>query len=84
MLAKKYGGKGESCTRGRLKSEQVPQWLRSRNGEDSLIAAGSAFSAAKIHVSPRSLIKPYHSSALLALNCPTPYVKHWNTSLIKF
>ncbi|KAH8973274.1 hypothetical protein BDL97_01G037100 [Sphagnum fallax] len=48
MLAKRYGGRGETCTRGRLRSEQVPQWLRRRNGEDDLIATGSAFSAAKL------------------------------------
>jgi len=84
MLAKRYGGKGEMCTRGRLRSEQVPQWLRRRNGEDGLTVARFAFSVAKVCVSPRSLIRPYHSSALLALNCPTPYVKHRNTGLIKF
>jgi hypothetical protein len=84
MLAKRYGGRGETCTRGRLRSEQVPQWLRRRNGEDDLIATGSAFSAAKVRMSPRSLIRPYHSLALLALSCPTPYVKHWNIGLIKF
>ncbi|CAM6009400.1 unnamed protein product [Sphagnum balticum] len=84
MLAKRYGGKGEACTRGRLRSEQVPQWLRRRNGEDGLTAAGSAFSTAKVCMSPRSLIRPYHSSTLLALSYPTPYVKHRNTDLIKF
>ncbi len=35
-------------------------------------------------MSLRSLIRPYHNSALLALSYPTPYVKHWNTGLIKF
>jgi len=54
------------CTRGRLKSEQVLQWLRRRNGEEGLTAARSAFSIAKVCVSPGSLIRPNHSSALLA------------------
>ncbi len=84
MLAKRYGGRREACTRGRLRSEQVPQWLRRRNGEDDFTAARSAFSTAKVCVSSGSLIKPNHSSALLALSCPTPYVKHRNTGLIKF
>jgi hypothetical protein len=84
VLAKKYGGKGEACTRGRFRSEQVPQWLRRRNGEEGLTAARSTFSIAKVCVSSGSLNRPNHSSTLLALNCPTPYVKHRNTSLIKF
>jgi len=84
MLAQRYGGKGEACTRSRLRSEKVLQWLRRRNGEDGLTAAGFACSAAKVRVSPRSLMRPYHSLAQLALNCPTPYVKHRNTGLIKF
>jgi hypothetical protein len=84
VLAKRYGGKGEACTRGRLKSEQVPQWLRRRNGEEGLIAARSAFSTTKVCMSPGSLIRPNHSSALLALSYPTLYVKHRNTGLIKF
>jgi hypothetical protein len=84
VLAKRYGGRGEACTKGRLRSEQVLQWLRRRNGEKGLIVARSAFNIAKVYVSPRSLIRPNHSSALLALNCPTPYVKHRNTGLIKF
>jgi len=84
MLMKRYGGRGEACTRGRLRSEQVPQWLRRRNGEDSLTAGRSAFSTAKVFVSPGSLIRPNQSSALLALSCPTPYVKHRNTGLVKF
>jgi len=84
VLAKRYSGKGEACTRGRLRSEQVPQWLRRRNGEQGLTAARFAFNTSKVCVSPRSLIKPNHSSAMLALSCPTPYVKHRNTGLIKF
>jgi len=84
MFVKRYGGRGEACTRGRLRIEHVPQWLRRRNGENGLTTAGSAFSAAKVCVSSRSLIRPYHSSALLALSYPTPYVKHQNTGLIKF
>ncbi|CAK9277617.1 unnamed protein product [Sphagnum jensenii] len=48
MFAKRYGGRGEACTKGRLRSEQVPQWLRRRNGEDGLTAARSAFSTAKL------------------------------------
>jgi hypothetical protein len=84
VLAKRYGGKGDACTRGRLRTEQVLQWLRRRNGEEGLTAVRSAFSIAKVCMSPGSLIRPNHSSALLALSCPTPYVKHWNTSLIKF
>ncbi len=84
MLAKRYDGRGEVCTRGRLRSEQVPQRLKRRNGEDNLTATRSAFSIAKVCVFPRSLIRPNHSLAQLALNCPTPYVKHRNTSLIKF
>jgi len=84
MLAKRYGGRGEACTRGRLKNEQVPQWLRRRNEEDGLTVARSAFSTTKVCMSPGSLIGPYHSSALLALSCPTPYVKHRNTGFIKF
>jgi hypothetical protein len=69
---------------GRLRSEQVPQCLRRRNGEEGLIVARSAFSTAKVCMSPGSLIRPNHSSALLALSCPTPYVKHRNIGLIKF
>ncbi len=69
---------------GRLRSEQVPQCLRRRNGEEGLTAARSAFSTTKVYMSSGNLIKPNHSSALLALTCPTPYVKHRNTSLIKF
>jgi len=84
VLAKRYGGKGEACTRGRLRSEQVPQWLRRRNGEEGLTTARSTFSTTKVCVSLRSLIRPNHSSALLALSYPTPYVKHRNTGLIKF
>jgi len=84
VLVKKYGGRGEACTKGRLRSEQVLQWLRRRNGEDGLTATRSAFSIAKVCVSPGSLIRPNHSSALLALSCPTPYVKHQNIGLIKF
>jgi len=84
VLAKRYGGRGEACTRGRLRSEQVPQWLRRRNGEEGLTTARSAFSTAKVYVSPGILIRPNHSSAMLALNCPTPYVKHRNSGLIKF
>ncbi|KAH8942756.1 hypothetical protein BDL97_13G010900 [Sphagnum fallax] len=68
MFVKRYGGRGEACTRGRLRIEHVPQWLRRRNGENGLTTAGSAFSAAKVCVSSRSLIRPYHSSALLALS----------------
>jgi len=84
VLAERYDGTGEACTRGRLRSEQVPQWLRRRIGEEGLTAARSAFSTTKVCVSPGSLIRPNHSSALLALSCPTPYVKHWNNGLIKF
>jgi hypothetical protein len=65
-------------------AQKVPQWLRRRNGEDGLTVARFAFSAAKVCVSPRSFIRPYRSSALLALSCLTPYVKHRNTGLIKF
>jgi len=83
VLAKRYGGRGEACTRGRLRSEQVPQWFKRRNGENDLTATRFAFSTAKVCVSPGSLIRPNHSSALLALSYPTPYVKHWNTGLIK-
>jgi hypothetical protein len=74
---------GEACTRGKFRSEQVPQWLKKRIGEEGLIVARSAFSGAKVYVSPGSLIRPNHSSALLALNCPTPYVKYRNTGFIK-
>ncbi len=84
VLAKRYGGKGEACTRGRTRSEQVSQWSRKKNGEEGLTIARSAFNTAKVYVSPGSLITLNHSSALLALRCPTPYVKHRNTSLIKF
>jgi hypothetical protein len=84
VLAKKYDGMGEACTKGKLRSEQVSQWLRRRNGEEGLTAARFAFSTAKVCMSPGSLIKPNHSSALLALSCPTLYVKHRNTGLIKF
>jgi hypothetical protein len=84
VLVKRYGGKGEACTRGKLRSEQVLQWLRRRNGEEGLKVARSVFSTTKVCVSPGSFIRPNHSSALLALNCPTPYVKHRNTGLIKF
>jgi hypothetical protein len=84
VLAKRYGGMGEACTRGRLRSEQFSQWLRRRNGEEGLTAVRSTFSTTKVYVSPGSLIKPNHSSALLALSCPTPYVKHRNNGLIKF
>jgi hypothetical protein len=84
VLAKRYGGRGEACTRGRLRSEQVPQWLRRRNREEGLTAARSAFSTRNVCVSPGSLIRPNHSSAMLALSYPTPYVKHRNTGLIKF
>jgi hypothetical protein len=84
VLAKKYGGRGEVCTRGKLRSEQVLQWLRKRNGEKGLIVTRYAFSTAKVCVSPGSLIRPNHSLALLALSCHTPYVKHRNIGLIKF
>jgi len=84
VLAKIYGGMGEACTRGRLISEQVLQWLRRRNGEEGLTATRSTFSTTKVCVSPGSLIRLNHSSALLALSCPTPYVKHRNIGLIKF
>jgi len=84
VLAKRYGGRGEVCTRGRLRNDQVPQWLRRRNGEEGLIVARSAFSTTKVRVSPGSLIRPNHSSAMLALSYPTPYVKHRNTGFIKF
>jgi hypothetical protein len=53
-------------------------------GKMGLTTTRSAFSTAKVYVSPGSLIRPNHSSALLALNCPTPYVKHRNNGLIKF
>jgi tRNA 2-selenouridine synthase SelU len=57
MLMKRYGGRGgKACTRGRLRSEQVPQWLRRRNGEDGLTATGSAFSTAKVCMTPKNLI----------------------------
>jgi hypothetical protein len=39
VLVKRYDGRGEACTRGRLRSEQVPQWLRRRNGEEGLTVA---------------------------------------------
>ncbi len=84
VLAKRDGGMGEVCTKGRLRSEKVPQWLMRRNGEEGLTVARFAFSTAKVCVFPRSFIRPNHSSALLALSCPTPYVKHWNNGLIKF
>jgi hypothetical protein len=84
VLAKIYSGWGEACTRGRLRSEQVLQWLRRRNGEEGLIVARSAFSTTKVCVSLGSLIRPNHSSAMLAFSCPTPYVKHRNIALIKF
>ncbi len=84
VLAKRYGGTGEACTRGRLRSEQVLQWLKRRNGEKGLTTARTAFSTTKVYMSPGSLIRPNHSSALLALSCPTLYVKHRNTSFIKF
>jgi len=84
VLAKRYGGRGEACTKGRLRSEQVPQWFRRRNGEKGLIAARSAFSTTKVCVSLGSLIMPNHTSAMLALSYPTPYVKHQNISFIKF
>jgi len=84
VLAKRYGGRGEACTKGRLRSEQVSQWLRRKNGEEGFIATRSTFSTAKVCVSLGSLIKPNHSLAMLAFNCPPPYVKHRNTGLIKF
>jgi len=84
VLVKRYGGKGEACTRGKLRSQQVPQWLRRRNGEEGLTATRSAFSTTKVCVFPGNLIRPNHSSAVLALNYPTPYVKHQNIGLIKF
>jgi hypothetical protein len=67
-----------------LRSEQVPQWLRRRNGEEGLTATRSAFSIAKVCMSLGSLIRPNHSSALLALSYPTLYVKHRNIGFIKF
>jgi len=67
-----------------IRNEQVPQWLKRRNEEKGLTVARSAFSKAKVCVSPGSLIRPNHSSALLAFSCSTPYVKHRNTGLIKF
>jgi len=76
VLAKRYGGRGDVCTRGRLKSEQVPQWLRRRNGEEGFTAARSAFSTTKVCMSPGSFTRLNHNSALLALSCSTPYVKH--------
>ncbi len=81
---KRYGGRGEVCTRGRLRNEQVSQWLRKRNGEEGLTAPRFAFNTIKVYVSLGNLIRPNHRSALLALSCPTPYVKHRNTGLIKF
>jgi len=75
---------GKACTRGRLTSEQVLQWLKRRNGEEGLIAARSTFNIAKVYVSSGNLIRPNHSSVMLALSYPTPYVKHRNTGLIKF
>jgi len=84
VLAKRYGGRGEACTRGRLRSEQVLQWLRRRNGEEGLTAARFTFSTTKVCVSSGSLIRPNHSSAMLTFSYPTPYVKHRNTGLIKF
>jgi len=69
---------------GKFGSEQVPQCLRRRNGEEGLTAARYTFNTAKVCMSSGSLIRPNHSSALLALNYPTPYVKHRNTGLIKF
>jgi hypothetical protein len=84
VLVKRYGGRGEACTMGKLRSEQVPQWLRRRNGEEGLTVVRFAFSTAKVCVSPGSLIRPNHSSTLLALSCPTPYIKHQNIGLIKF
>jgi len=38
VLAKRYGGRGEACTMGRLRSEQVLQCLRRRNGEEGFTA----------------------------------------------
>jgi hypothetical protein len=84
VLAKRYSGTGEACTRGRLISEQVPQWLRRRNGEEGFTATRYAFSTTKVCMSPGSLIRPNHNLALLALRCLTPYVKHRNNGLIKF
>jgi len=84
VLAKRYGGRGEACTKGRLRSEQVPQWLRRRNGEEGLTVTRFAFSTAKVCVSLGSLIRPNHNSAMLALSCPYPYVKHQNSGFIKF
>jgi hypothetical protein len=83
-LRKDTVARGDACTRGKLRIEQVPQWLKRRNGEEGLTVTRSAFSTAKVCVSPGSLIRLNHSSALLALSCPTPYVKHQNTGLIKF
>jgi len=83
VLAKRYSGRGEACTKGRLRSELL-QWLRRRNGEEGLIATRFAFNTTKVCVSPGSLIRRNHSSTMLALNCPTPYVKHRNIGFIKF
>jgi len=52
VLEKRYGGKGEACIRGKLRSEQVPQWLRRRNGEEGLTATRSTFSTSKVYMSP--------------------------------
>jgi len=52
--------------------------------EEGLTAVRFAFSTTKVYVSPGSLIRPNHSLVMLALSCPTPYVKHRNTGLIKF
>jgi hypothetical protein len=84
VLAKRYSGWGEACTKGKLRNEQVLQWVRRRNGEEGFTAIRSAFSTTKVCVSLGNLIRPNHSLALLALSCPTPYVKHWNIGLIKF
>jgi len=71
-LRKDMVARGRRAPGGTLRNEQVPQWLRRRNGEEGLTAARFAFSTAKVYVSPGSLIRPNHSSALLALSCPTP------------
>ncbi len=86
MLAKRYGDTGEACTRGRFRSEQVSQWLRKRNGEEGLTAARFAFSTTKVCVSPGSLIRPNHSSALLALSLSYPLcqaLKQWPHQILK-
>ncbi len=85
MLAKRYGGRGRRALRAGSEVSS-PVMVEEEKWGRGLTAVRSTFSIAKVYVSLGSLIRPNHSSAMLALSCPTPLCQapeQWPHQILK-